>query len=426
MVIYTKDIMYGKICEVTSRIEYLKFDIDNINKFLIAIDKEFYQINQSISFINVLKNCNRNTIDIDYAELGFVANTISSIGLEYRINDEIIKEWLRIIKNEAKRIVSNKILEIDNVPNGYNSIENILNMLKYVSIYKHDIDSELRKYVFEKASGYIGVKGTNNKDKRNNIRSWLGLPTLKKQYKNKALQYFYFLSRQTSEYLSCEILQQKINVYSEYVFQLAKNIISYETSSQDDLNNKIYSAFLHFKLENNYVKIVSKISCDDVNTAYNILKFIRNGRFSGYTIKELICLISEKYNISYSNAERIYYKSLKDSNKNIKHLLGNHGNYCFVCDKYSNNSNKNYINFIEKIMILQVARKEYDKAREYNKLNTNERYRRASYFSNVVEKYREILSKTKDEYVHNRVIELYKNRNKYKKSIAQKLTKEKE
>ena len=35
MVIYTKDIMYGKICEVTSRIEYLKFDIDNINKFLI-------------------------------------------------------------------------------------------------------------------------------------------------------------------------------------------------------------------------------------------------------------------------------------------------------------------------------------------------------------------------------------------------------
>lgn len=416
MVIYTKDIMYGKICEVTSRIEYLKFDIDNINKFLIAIDKEFYQINQSISFINVLKNCNRNTIDIDYAELGFVANTILSIGLEYRINDEIIKEWLRIIKNEAKRIVSNKILEIDNVPNGYNSIENILNMLKYVSIYKHDIDSELRKYVFEKASGYIGVKGTNNKDKRNNIRSWLGLPTLKKQYKNKALQYFYFLSRQTSEYLSCEILQQKINVYSEYVFQLAKNIIlTYETSSQDDLNNKIYSAFLHFKLENNYVKIVSKISCDDVNTAYNILKFIRNGRFSGYTIKELICLISEKYNISYSNAERIYYKSLKDSNKNIKHLLGNHGNYCFVCDKYSNNSNKNYINFIEKIMILQVARKEYDKAREYNKLNTNERYRRASYFSNVVEKYREILSKTKDEYVHNRVIELYKNRNKYKK-----------
>ena len=137
-------------------------------------------------------------------------------------------------------------------------------------------------------------------------------------------------------------------------------------------------------------------------------------------------VISEKYNISYSNAERIYYKSLKDSNKNIKHLLGNHGNYCFVCDKYSNNSNKNYINFIEKIMILQVARKEYDKAREYNKLNTNERYRRASYFSNVVEKYREILSKTKDEYVHNRVIELYKNRNKYKKSIAQKLTKEKE
>lgn len=47
-------------------------------------------------------------------------------------------------------------------------------------------------------------------------------------------------------------------------------------------------------------------------------------------------------------------------------------------------------------------------------------------FSNVVEKYREILSKIKDEYVHNRVIELYKNRNKYKKSIAQKLTKEKE
>lgn len=424
---YTKDIMYGKICEVTSHIEYSKFDIDNINKFLIAIDKEFYQINQSISFIDVLKNCNRNTIDIDYAELGFVANTISSIGLEYSINDEIIKEWLRIIKNEAKRIVSNKILEIDNIPNGYNSIENIWNMLKCVSIYKHDIDSELRKYVFEKASGYIGVKGTNNKDKGNNIRSWLGLPTLKKQYKNKALQYFYFLSKQTSEYLSCEILQQKINVHSEYVFQLAKNIIlTYETSSQDDLNNKIYSAFSHFKLENNYVKIVSKISCDDVNTAYNILKFIRNGRFSGYTIKELICLVSEKYNISYSNAERIYYKSLKDSNENIKHLLGNHGNYCFVWDKYSNNSNKNYINFIEKIMILQVARKEYDKAREYNKLNTNERYRRASYFSNVVEKYREILSKTKDEYVHNRVIELYKNRNKYKKSIAQKLTKEKE
>lgn len=239
---------------------------------------------------------------------------------------------------------------------------------------------------------------------------------VKKQYKNKALQYFYFLSRQTSEYLSCEILQQKINVHSEYVFQLAKNIIlTYETSSQDDLNNKIYSAFSHFKLENNYVKIVSKISCNDVNTAYNILKFIRNGRFSGYTIKGLICLVSEKYNISYSNTERIYYKSLKDSNKNIKHLLGNHGNYCFVCDKYSNSSNKNYINFIEKIMILQVARKEYDKAREYNKLNTNERYRRASYFSNVVEKYREILSKTKDEYVHNRVIELYKNRNKYKK-----------
>lgn len=222
MVIYTKDIMYGKICEVTSHIEYSKFNIDNINKFLIAIDKEFYQINQSISFIDVLKNCNRNTIDIDYAELGFVANTISSIGLEYSINDEIIKEWLCIIKNEAKRIVSNKILEIDNVPNGYNSIKNIWNMLKYVSIYKHDIDSELRKYVFEKASGYIGVKGTNNKDKGNNIRSWLGLPTLKKQYKNKALQYFYFLSRQTSEYLSCEILQQKINVHSEYVFQLAK------------------------------------------------------------------------------------------------------------------------------------------------------------------------------------------------------------
>ena len=52
---------------------------------------------------------------------------------------------MRIIKNEAKRIVSNKILEIDNVPNGYNSIENIWNMLKYVSIYKHDIDSELKK-----------------------------------------------------------------------------------------------------------------------------------------------------------------------------------------------------------------------------------------------------------------------------------------
>jgi len=55
MVIYTKDIMYGKICEVTSHIEYSKFDIDNINKFLIAIDKEFYQINRSISFIDVLK-----------------------------------------------------------------------------------------------------------------------------------------------------------------------------------------------------------------------------------------------------------------------------------------------------------------------------------------------------------------------------------
>ena len=80
--------MYGKICEVTSHIEYSKFDIDNINKFLIAIDKEFYQINRSISFIDVLKNCNRNTIDIDYAELGFVANTISLIGLEYSINDE--------------------------------------------------------------------------------------------------------------------------------------------------------------------------------------------------------------------------------------------------------------------------------------------------------------------------------------------------
>lgn len=117
---------------------------------------------------------------LNYAELGFVADTISSIGLEYSINNEIIKEWLRIIRNEAKRIVSNKILEIDNVHNGYNSIENIWNVLKYVSIYKNDIDSELRKYVFEKASGYIGVKGTNNKDKGNSIRSWLGLPTLKK------------------------------------------------------------------------------------------------------------------------------------------------------------------------------------------------------------------------------------------------------
>ena len=131
---YTKDIMYGKICEVTSHIEYSKFDIDNINKFLIAIDKEFYQINQNISFIDVLKNCNRNKIDIDYAELGFVADTISSIGLEYSINNEIIKEWLRIIRNEAKRIVSNKILEIDNVHNGYNSIENIWNVLKYVKM----------------------------------------------------------------------------------------------------------------------------------------------------------------------------------------------------------------------------------------------------------------------------------------------------
>ena len=130
MIMYTKDIMYGKICEVTSHIEYSKFDIDNINKFLIAIDKEFYQINQNISFIDVLKNCNRNKIDIDYAELGFVADTISSIGLEYSINNEIIKEWLRIIINEAKRIVSNKILEIDNVHNGYNSIENIWNVLK--------------------------------------------------------------------------------------------------------------------------------------------------------------------------------------------------------------------------------------------------------------------------------------------------------
>ena len=55
MVIYTKYIMYGKICEVTSHIEYSKFDIDNINKFLIAIDKEFYQINRSRSFIDVLK-----------------------------------------------------------------------------------------------------------------------------------------------------------------------------------------------------------------------------------------------------------------------------------------------------------------------------------------------------------------------------------
>ena len=82
MIMYTKDIMYGKICEVTSHIEYSKFDIDNINKFLIAIDKEFYQINQNISFIDVLKNCNRNKIDIDYAELEFVADTISSIGLE--------------------------------------------------------------------------------------------------------------------------------------------------------------------------------------------------------------------------------------------------------------------------------------------------------------------------------------------------------
>lgn len=99
---------------------------------------------------------------------------------------------MRIIKNEAKRIVSNKILEIDNVPNGYNSIENIWNMLKYVSIYKHDIDSELRKYVFEKASGYIGVKGTNNKDKRNNIRSWLGLSTLKNNIKIRHCNIFIF------------------------------------------------------------------------------------------------------------------------------------------------------------------------------------------------------------------------------------------
>ena len=73
---------------------------------------------------------------------------------------------MRIIKNEAKRIVSNKILEIDNVHNGYNSIETIWNMLKYVSIYKHDIDSELRKYVFEKASGYIGILRVRQSGKR--------------------------------------------------------------------------------------------------------------------------------------------------------------------------------------------------------------------------------------------------------------------
>ena len=46
--------MYGKICKSRHIIEYSKFDIDNINKFLIAIDKEFYQINQNISFKEVL------------------------------------------------------------------------------------------------------------------------------------------------------------------------------------------------------------------------------------------------------------------------------------------------------------------------------------------------------------------------------------
>ena len=424
---FDEESAYEKICEAISHLEYSRCDIENLNKILLYMERDFYGNGSNISIVDNVQDEYKRCFDIKYADFYFIAKSLLSIKEKHIIDDVIINEWLSILEKEVARVIPKKILELHDVISGYRSIDHIWNMLKYILIYKDGIDYKIKEYLFEKSYNYTGAKGTNTKDKGNSIRSWLGLPTLNKVHKNERLPVFYFLANQASDYLSCDIYQCIINIPSEYIIKFSKDIISiYEASSQqDDLDSRIYRAFSYACFVHDGEEYVARTTTIDININYKIFKYIRECIYRGCDLKESIDKASERYMCSIKNAERVYYKLSDESNEYLKYLLNINADYTFVDTKCHNDRiNSDYICMIDNITYSQIARKEYDKSLEYSTLCNYERYKRSSYFSDIVTKYKNILINTKDQYVQDRVKELHKNRNKYKKSIAAKLNNE--